>query len=40
MTAVAERLASRQLDLENPWPGLDSFEETRERLLPWPRGRR
>ena len=28
MTAVAESLASRQLDLENPWPGLDSFEET------------
>ena len=40
MTAVAESLASRQLDRENPWPGLDSFEETRERLLPWPRGRR
>jgi hypothetical protein len=28
MTAVAESLVSRQLDLENPWPGLDSFEET------------
>ena len=28
MTAVAESLASRQLDLDNPWPGLDSFEET------------
>jgi|GEM_PF-1663326 len=28
MTAVAGGLASRQLDPENPWPGLDSFEET------------
>ena len=28
MTAVAGSLAPRQLDLENPWPGLDSFEET------------
>ena len=28
MTGDAANLASRQLDLENPWPGLDSFEET------------
>jgi hypothetical protein len=28
MTAVAMSLASRQLDPDNPWPGLDSFEET------------
>jgi hypothetical protein len=28
MTAVVESAVARQLDLENPWPGLDSFEET------------
>jgi conflict system STAND superfamily ATPase len=27
MTGVAANLAPQQVDLENPWPGLDSFEE-------------